>query len=92
LTPALVYRYRADWRHLGTRRPGQVGGRRANVGVAVVDVLGLDKSWDLIVGVDGYRVKNIFELMHELQDIQSGDRVYLAIVRKGQRMLIVLVP
>jgi len=61
-------------------------------GVAVVDVLGLDKSWDLIVGVDGYRVKNIFELMQALQDVKSGDTVYLAIVRKGRRMLIVLVP
>jgi hypothetical protein len=61
-------------------------------GVAVVDFLGLDKCWDLIVGVDGYRVKNIFELMQALRDVQSGDRVYLTIVRKGRRMLIVLVP
>ncbi len=61
-------------------------------GVAVVDFLGIDKSWDVIVGVDGYRVKNVFQLMQALQDVQSGDRVYLAIVRKGRRMLIVLVP
>jgi S1-C subfamily serine protease len=59
-------------------------------GVAVVDVSGLGKSWDLIVGVDGYRVKNAFDLMQALQEAQPGDKVYLAIVRKGRRMQIVL--
>jgi S1-C subfamily serine protease len=48
----------------------------------------LGKSWDLIVAVDGYRVTNTFELIQAVQDTQPGDRVYLAIVRKRQRMQI----
>jgi S1-C subfamily serine protease len=48
----------------------------------------LGESYDLIIGVDGNRVKNTLELVQAVQDTEPGDRIYLAIVRKGRRLQI----
>ncbi|HEV3110343.1 MAG TPA: PDZ domain-containing protein [Candidatus Binataceae bacterium] len=45
-------------------------------------------SYDLVVGVDGSRVRNTLEFMQSMADVQSGDTLYLAIVRGGHRLQI----
>ena len=48
------------------------------------------ESCDLIIAVDGTRVRNTVDLVDALQDIRTGDAVYLTIVRQGQRKQVVV--
>ena len=43
------------------------------------------ESLDLIIAVDGNRVRNTLDLVEAVQYASRGDAVYLTIVRKGQR-------
>jgi S1-C subfamily serine protease len=45
-------------------------------------------SYDLVVGVDGNRVRDTMEFMQSVADVRSGDTVYLAVVRHGRRVQI----
>lgn len=49
---------------------------------------GIGQPHDVIIGVDGNRVRNTFELLEAVQGAQAGDVFYLMVVRKGQRMQI----
>jgi S1-C subfamily serine protease len=48
------------------------------------------ESCDLIIAVDGTRVRNTVDLVDAMQDIRTGDAVYLTIVRQGQRKQVVV--
>src|SRR5579875_4129370 len=57
----------------------------AIVVVAMIAHSNLGRSSDLIVGVDGYRVRNTMDMMQSVADLRPGDTVYMAIVRSGHR-------
>ena len=46
---------------------------------------GAAESLDLIIAVDGNRIRNTMDLVDAVQDARQGDTVYLTIVRNGQR-------
>jgi S1-C subfamily serine protease len=46
------------------------------------------QSFDLIIGVDGVRVRNTFEFVQAIGDVRTGDTLYLALVRDGRRVQI----
>jgi S1-C subfamily serine protease len=56
----------------------------AAVGVATIACYVTD-SYDLVIAVDGHRVRNTLDLVELIENTQSGDTVYLVIVRKGLR-------
>jgi hypothetical protein len=50
-------------------------------------------SYDMIIGVDGFRVKNLIDFEDCMRDTQPGETVYLSIVRDGNRVQVpVMVP
>jgi hypothetical protein len=46
----------------------------------------IGERYDLIVAVDGYRVRNLLDLQDAVRDVQPGQTVYLSIVRDGKRL------
>jgi len=61
----------------------------AAVGVTTIACYVAD-SYDLVIAVDGRRVKNTLELAELLEDEQSGDMIYLVILRKGRRLQVAI--
>ena len=45
---------------------------------------------DVIIAVDGNRVRNTLDLIEAVQDVRKGDAVYLTIVRDGQRKQVIV--
>jgi S1-C subfamily serine protease len=60
----------------------------ALVAVAMMAHSGVGMSYDLVIGIDGYRVRNTIDLMQSVAGVRSGDTVYVAIVRGGHRLQI----
>ena len=58
----------------------------AIVAVAVIDQTGVGESFDLVIGVDGRRVRHILDFQDMTTNIRPGDTVYLTIVRQGKRI------
>jgi S1-C subfamily serine protease len=58
----------------------------ALIGVALLANSNIGESHDLVIAVDGYRVRNILDLVEPVEGTQSGDTVYLVIVRNGHRL------
>jgi S1-C subfamily serine protease len=58
----------------------------AIIGVAMLANSHFGISDDLVVGVDGFRVRNTMELMQCIGDVRPGDTLYLAVVRQGHRV------
>jgi S1-C subfamily serine protease len=58
----------------------------AIVAVAVIDSSGIGESFDLVIGVDGRRVRHVLDFQDFTANIRPGDVVYLTIVRDGKRM------
>jgi len=56
----------------------------------VAHVRSSGEAADVIIAVDGNRVRNTLDLMEAVQDIRTGDAVYLTIVRNGQRKQVVV--
>ena len=54
--------------------------------VAVIDQSGIGESFDLIIGVDGRRVRHILDFQDLTSNVRPGDTVYLTIVRGGRRV------
>jgi S1-C subfamily serine protease len=57
----------------------------AMIGVLMLANSHVGMSYDLVVGVDGHRVRNTMELMESVGEAHPGDTIYLAIVRRGRR-------
>lgn len=58
----------------------------AIMAIPLVINAGVEQSYDVIIGVDGNRVRNTFELFQAVQNAQPGDVFYLTVVRKARRM------
>lgn len=54
--------------------------------VPVLESSHVGEHYDLIVGVDGYRVRNLLDLQDAVRDVQPGQTVYLSILRDGKRL------
>jgi S1-C subfamily serine protease len=57
----------------------------ALIGVLILANSHVGESYDLVIAVDGYRVRNALELVSPLRQAQSGDVVYMVVVRNGHR-------
>lgn len=58
----------------------------AIVAVAVIDESGVGETFDLVIGVDGRRVRHILDFQDLTSNVRPGDTVYLTIVRSGKRV------
>jgi hypothetical protein len=58
----------------------------AIVAVAVIDQSGIGESFDLVIGVDGRRVRHILDFEDLTSNIKPGDTIYLTVVRAGKRV------
>jgi len=58
----------------------------AIVAVAVIDQSGIGETFDLVIGVDGRRVRHILDFQDLTSNVRPGDTVYLTIVRAGKRV------
>jgi PDZ domain len=58
----------------------------AIVAVAVIDDSGIGETFDLVIGVDGRRVRHILDFQDVTSEVRAGDTVYLTIVRAGKRI------
>jgi hypothetical protein len=58
----------------------------AIVAVAVIDQSGIGETFDLVIGVDGRRVRHILDFQDLTSSVRPGDTVYLTIVRAGKRV------
>lgn len=45
----------------------------------------IGENYDLIIGVDGYRVTNILDFENRMRDVRGGELVYFSVVRNGYR-------
>lgn len=57
----------------------------ALIGVVLLANSHVGMSYDMVVGVDGHRVRNTMELMQLVGDARPGDTFYLAIIHGGRR-------
>lgn len=62
----------------------------ALIAVAMAANSHIGMSYDLVVGVDGNRVRNTMDFMQTVAEARSGDTIYLAIVRSGRRVQVTL--
>lgn len=60
----------------------------AIIAVAVIDQSSIGESFDLVIGVDGRRVRHILDFEDLTSNVRPGDILYLTIVRNGKRMQI----
>jgi PDZ domain len=58
----------------------------AIVVVPIVEYLQVGESYDLIIGIDGSRVKNFLDFEDQMRDVQPGELIYFSIVRNGKRL------
>jgi len=58
----------------------------AIVAVGIIDQTQIGESYDLIIGVDGQRVRHIIDLEDLTANDKPGDTLYLMIVRGGKRI------
>jgi S1-C subfamily serine protease len=52
----------------------------------VLESTSVGDSYDMIVGVDGFRVTSALDFEDCMRDVQPGEIVYLSLVRNGQRV------
>jgi len=48
----------------------------------------IGESFDLVIGVDGHRIRNITDFQDAISDLRIGDVIYLTVVRSGKRLQI----
>jgi S1-C subfamily serine protease len=48
------------------------------------------KKGDVIVAIDGKPVGDIYEYMHRLQNLESGQRVSVDVMRNGEKKVLIL--
>jgi hypothetical protein len=54
--------------------------------VPIVESVPLHESYDLIIGVDGTRVRNFADLWERVRMVRPGEIVYLNVLRDGHRV------
>ena len=54
--------------------------------IPALDYTAIGQSYDLIIGVDGSRVRNFLDFQDRTRNIQPGETIYLSVVRDGKRL------
>ncbi len=57
----------------------------AIIAVAVIDQSSIGEAFDLVIGVDGRRVRHILDFQDLTSNVRPGDILYLTMVRAGKR-------
>ena len=52
----------------------------------VLDYAAIGESYDLIIGIDGARVKNFLDYQDRTRDLLPGEMIYLSVIRDGKRV------
>jgi PDZ domain len=63
----------------------------AMIGVAIVNSTQLDESYDMIIGIDGYRIMTLADFEEHLCPVRAGEIVYLNVLRNGLRLQVPVV-
>ncbi len=66
------------------------GGQFAILLIPVLGSMQVGESYDMIIGVDGTRVTNFLDFQDSMHDLQSGEVIYLSVVRNGKRVQVTL--
>lgn len=56
--------------------------------IPALDYSAIGESYDLIIGVDGARVRNFLDYQDQTRDAQPGEMIYFSVVRDGKRLQI----
>ena len=56
--------------------------------IPALDYASVGQSYDLIIGVDGVRVRNFLDFQDRLRNLEPGEMIYLSVVRDGKRVQI----
>ena len=57
----------------------------------LVGLIPLHESYDLVIGVDGFRVANFVDFCERVRETRPGETVYLNILRNGLRLQVPVV-
>jgi hypothetical protein len=60
----------------------------AIAGLGFVEQSHVGESFDLIIGVDGHRIRSIPDFEDATADVRGGDMLYLTVIRGGKRLQI----
>lgn len=60
----------------------------AIAGLAFVEETHIGESFDVIIGVDGHRIRHITDFQDAISGVRIGDVIYLTVVRSGKRLQI----
>lgn len=60
----------------------------AIMAIGIIDSTHIGESFDLIIGIDGERVRNVVDFEDLTGNLRPGDIVYVMIVRSGKRLQI----
>ena len=52
----------------------------------VLDYAAIGESYDLIIGIDGARVRNFLDYQDRTRDLLPGEMIYLSVIRDGKRV------
>lgn len=55
-----------------------------------LDYSAVGQSYDLIIGVDGTRVRNFLDFQDRTRNLEPGEMIYLSVVRDGKRLQVVI--
>ncbi len=58
----------------------------AIVAVAMIAHRHIGMTYDLVVGVDGFRIRNTIDLMQSIANVRPGDTLYVVVIRRGRRI------
>jgi hypothetical protein len=51
-----------------------------------LDYAAIGENYDLIIGIDGARVRNFLDYQDRTRDLMPGEMIYLSVVRDGKRL------
>lgn len=54
--------------------------------VPLLDYTSIGETYDLIIGIDGARVRNFLDYQDRTRDLVPGEMVYLSVIRDGKRL------
>jgi PDZ domain-containing protein len=54
--------------------------------VPLLDYTSIGETYDLIIGIDGGRVKNFLDYQDRTRDLMPGETMYVSVIRDGKRL------
>src|SRR5882672_3618274 len=54
--------------------------------VPMLDYTSIGETYDLIIGIDGARVRNFIDYQDRTRDLMPGEMIYLSVIRDGKRV------